>query len=197
MVILIWRKCGRNRFKCAPDSNFEKSETIKRNTVIIVSHLCLPYVYLYVCLFVYCQMWPSWFFYLAGCGGQQLHRCAQARIFQIHFKFHAKQINHSFVVAAKCCTQRGRRERGTYTYRARERQRERMSIYLYRHLQKFGENLFALLNCKIGPQIKIQHLRLPHENKRRLGRILLVLMDHRLSYWRECKYAIHDHASGR
>lgn len=87
-----------------------------------------------------------------------------------------------------------KRDRLLHKEREREEDRKRLSIYFLRHLRKFGENSLALLNCKIRPQIKIPPPLRPHENKRRLGRILLALMDARLSYWRECKYAIHGHA---
>lgn len=196
VVILIWRKCGRNRFKWALDSRSEKKRKEWKEIRLLLSpiYVCHMFVYTYVRVSVclYSMMTVEVFYLLPAAG---VNNCI--RIFQIHFKFQAKHIRHSFVVTAKCCTQR-ERETDFHTRKEREEDSKRLSIYFLRHLRKFGEISLALLNCKIRPQIKIPPPRRPHENKRRLGRILLALMDARLSYWRECKYAIHGHAmSGR
>lgn len=82
---IYWSYCGHFNMTEMRSQSFQvsagfkkrkKAKRMKRNTVIIVSHLCLPYVCLYirpcVCLFVLNDDRRG-FLSFTGCAGQQLH----------------------------------------------------------------------------------------------------------------------------
>lgn len=154
-----------------------------------MSAICL-FIHTCVCLFVCTQWWPSRFFIFYRLRG------STTAFVSFRYILNSKQNTFAIHLLSLQSVALREKERQTFTQGKREREEDskRLSIYFLRHLRKFGENSLALLNCKIRPQIKIPPPLRPHENKRRLGRILLALMDARLSYWRECKYAIHGHA---
>lgn len=186
---------------CARFENRKKNEKQKKmewkeiRLLLSPIYVCHMFIYTCVCL---CTFKCDHRGFLSRC--LRGSTTASVRVERVSFRYILNSRQNTLTIhllsLQSVAFRERKRKRERHIHLPSRRETERMSIYFYRQLQKFGKNSFALLNCKIGPQIKIQHLRLPHENKRRLGRILLALMDPRLSYWRECKYAMHGHANG-
>lgn len=164
VIILIWRKCGRNRFKWALDSRSEKKRKEWKEIRLLLSpiYVCHMFVYTYVRVSVclYSMMTVEVFYLLPAAG---VNNCI--RIFQIHFKFQAKHIRHSFVVTAKCCTQR-ERETDFYIRKERERKIVRDWVFIFSGIcENLEKSLWLYWIVKSGHKSKFHPRSAPMKTK--------------------------------